>query len=120
MWAAMAANPIGALITLGTTLYSVFSMFGDETEEISADTSHFGETASLTTNKVEALLNVMKKTDSSTDAHKKAKEELIGVYEQYGVKCDGEKENLETLKNKHDEFTASLQLEMMRERGQMP
>lgn len=111
MWAAMAANPIGALITLGTTLYSVFSMFGDETEEISADTSHFGETASLTTNKVEALLNVMKNTDSSTDAHKKAKEELIGVYEQYGVKCDGEKENLETLKNKHDEFTASLQLE---------
>lgn len=111
MWAAMAANPIDALITLGTTLYSVFSMFGDETEEISADTSHFGETASLTTNKVEALLNVMKNTDSSTDAHKKAKEELIGVYEQYGVKCDGEKENLETLKNKHDEFTASLQLE---------
>lgn len=111
LWAAMAANPIGALITLGTTLYSVFSMFGDETEEISADTSHFGETASLTTNKVEALLNVMKNTDSSTDAHKKAKEELIGVYEQYGVKCDGEKENLETLKNKHDEFTASLQLE---------
>lgn len=111
MWAAMLANPIGALITLGTTLYSVFSMFGDETEEISADTSHFGETASLTTNKVEALLNVMKNTDSSTDAHKKAKEELIGVYEQYGVKCDGEKENLETLKNKHDEFTASLQLE---------
>lgn len=111
LWAAMAANPIGALITLGTTLYSVFSMFGDETEEISADTSHFGETASQTTNKVEALLNVMKNTDSSTDAHKKAKEELIGVYEQYGVKCDGEKENLETLKNKHDEFTASLQLE---------
>ena len=111
MWAAMAANPIGALITLGTTLYSVFTMFGDETNDITADTSHFGETASLTTNKVEALLNVMKNTDSSTDAHKKAKEELIGVYEQYGVKCDGEKENLETLKNKHDEFTASLQLE---------
>ena len=111
MWAAMAANPIGALITLGTTLYSVFTMFGDETNDIAADTSHFGETASLTTNKVEALLNVMKNTDSSTDAHKKAKEELIGVYEQYGVKCDGEKENLETLKNKHDEFTASLQLE---------
>lgn len=77
MWAAMAANPIGALITLGTTLYSVFSMFGDETEEISADTSHFGETASLTTNKVEALLNVMKNTDSSTDAHKKQRKSLL-------------------------------------------
>lgn len=111
MWAAMAANPIGALITLGTTLYSVFSMFGDETEEISADTTHFGETTSLTSKKVETLMNVLRNTNESTDAHKKAKEELIGLYEQYGVKCDNEKDNLETLKNKHDAFIASLQLE---------
>ena len=111
MWAAMAANPIGALITLGTTLYSVFSMFGDETEEISADTTHFGETTSLTTKKVETFMNVLRNTNESTDAHKKAKEELIGLYEQYGIKCDNEKDNLETLKNKHDAFIASLQLE---------
>lgn len=111
MWAAMAANPIGALITLGTTLYSVFSMFGDETEEISADTTHFGETTSLTSKKVETLMNVLRNTNESTDAHKKAKDELIEVYEQYGIKCDKEKDNLETLKNKHDAFIASLQLE---------
>lgn len=111
LWAAMAANPIGALITLGTTLYSVFSMFGDETEEISADTTHFGETTSLTSKKVETLMNVLRNTNESTDAHKKAKDELIGVYEQYGIKCDNEKDNLETLKNKHDAFVASLQLE---------
>ena len=111
MWAAMAANPIGALITLGTTLYSVFSMFGEETEEISADTTHFGETTSLTSKKVETLMNVLRNTNESTDAHKKAKDELIEVYEQYGIKCDNEKDNLETLKNKHDAFIASLQLE---------
>lgn len=111
MWAAMAANPIGTLITLGTTLYSVFSMFGDETEEISADTTHFGETTSLTSKKVETLMNVLRNTNESTDAHKKAKDELIEVYEQYGIKCDNEKDNLETLKNKHDAFIASLQLE---------
>ena len=111
LWAAMAANPIGALITLGTTLYSVFSMFGDETEEISADTTHFGETTSLTSKKVETLMNVLRNTNESTDAHKKAKDELIGLYEQYGIKCDNEKDNLETLKNKHDAFIASLQLE---------
>lgn len=111
MWAAMAANPIGALITLGTTLYSVFSLFGDETEEISADTTHFGETTSLTSKKVETLMNVLRNTNESTDAHKKAKDELIEVYEQYGIKCDNEKDNLETLKNKHDAFIASLQLE---------
>lgn len=37
---------------------------------------------------------------------------LLEVYEQYGIKCDNEKDNLETLKNKHDAFIASLQLEI--------
>lgn len=111
LWATMVANPIGALIALGTTLYSVFSMFGDEAEEISADTSHFGESASQTANKVTTLMEVMKNTESTTEANKKAKEELISIYEQYGVKCDAEKDTLQTLKDKHDSFTNSLKLE---------
>lgn len=111
MWAAMLANPITGIITLVTTLASAVAMFGSEEEDISVDTKHFGETTSLTSKKVETLMNVLRNTNESTDAHKKAKDELIGVYEQYGIKCDNEKDNLETLKNKHDAFIASLQLE---------
>lgn len=111
LWATMVANPIGTLIALGTTLYSVFSMFGDEAEEISVDTSHFGDSASQAANKVTTLMEVMKNTESTTEAHKKAKEELISVYEQYGIKCDSEKDNLATLQAKHETFTNSLKLE---------
>lgn len=111
MWAAMLANPITGIITLVTTLVSAVAMFGSEEEDISVDTKHFGDSAENTRAKVDGLLNVMRSSKEGTDAYNKAKEELIQTYEQFGIKCDAEKDNLTTLKGKHDEFVATLQLE---------
>jgi predicted nucleic acid-binding Zn-ribbon protein len=111
MWAAMLANPITGIITLVTTLASAVAMFGSEEEDISVDTKHFGDSAENTRAKVDGLLNVMRSSKEGTDAYNKAKEELIQTYEQFGIKCDSEKDNLTTLKGKHDEFVATLQLE---------
>jgi hypothetical protein len=111
MWAAMLANPITGIITLVTTLASAVAMFGGEEEDISIDTKHFGDSAENTRAKVDGLLNVMRSSKEGTDAYNKAKEELIQTYEQFGIKCDAEKDNLTTLKGKHDEFVATLQLE---------
>ena len=111
MWAAMLANPITGIITLVTTLASAVAMFGGEEEDISVDTKHFGDSAGNTRAKVDGLLNVMRSSKEGTDAYNKAKEELIQTYEQFGIKCDAEKDNLTTLKGKHDEFVATLQLE---------
>lgn len=111
MWAAMLANPITGIITLVTTLASAVAMFGGEEEDISVDTKHFGDSAENTRAKVDGLLNIMRSSKEGTDAYNKAKEELIQTYEQFGIKCDAEKDNLTTLKGKHDEFVATLQLE---------
>lgn len=111
MWAAMLANPITGIITLVTTLASAVAMFGSEEEDISVDTKHFGDSAENTRAKVDGLLNVMRSSKEGTDAYNKAKEELIQTYEQFGINCDAEKDNLTTLKGKHDEFVATLQLE---------
>ena len=111
MWAAMLANPITGIITLVTTLASAVAMFGGEEEDISVDTKHFGDSAENTRAKVDGLLNVMRSSKEGTDAYNKAKEELIQTYELFGIKCDAEKDNLTTLKGKHDEFVATLQLE---------
>lgn len=111
MWAAMLANPITGIITLVTTLASAVAMFGSEEEDISVDTKHFGDSAENTRAKVDGLLNVMRSSKEGTDAYNKAKEELIQTYEQFGIKCDAEKDNLTTLRGKHDEFVATLQLE---------
>ena len=111
MWATMLANPITGIITLVTTLASAVAMFGGEEEDISVDTKHFGDSAENTRAKVDGLLNVMRSSKEGTDAYNKAKEELIQTYEQFGIKCDAEKDNLTTLKGKHNEFVATLQLE---------
>lgn len=111
MWAAMLSNPITGIIALVTTLASAVAMFGGEEEDISVDTKHFGDSAENTRAKVDGLLNVMRSSKKGTDAYNKAKEELIQTYEQFGIKCDAEKDNLTTLKGKHDEFVATLQLE---------
>lgn len=111
MWATMLANPITGIITLVTTLASAVAMFGGEEEDISVDTKHFGDSAENTRAKVDSLLNVMRSSKEGTGAYNKAKEELIQTYEQLGIKCDAEKDNLTTLKGKHDEFVATLQLE---------
>lgn len=111
MWATMHANPITGIITLVTTLASAVAMFGGEEEDISVDTKHFGDSAENTRAQVDGLLNVMRSSKEGTDAYNKAKEELIQTYEQFGIKCDAEKDNLTTLKGKHDEFVATLQLE---------
>lgn len=111
MWATMLANPITGIIALVTTLASAVAMFGGEEEDISVDTKHFGDSAENTRAKVDGLLNVMRSSKEGTDAYNKAKEELIQTYEQFGIKCDAEKDNLTTLKGKHDEFVATLQLE---------
>jgi chromosome segregation ATPase len=111
MWAAMLSNPITGIIALVTTLASAIAMFGGEEEDISVDTKHFGDSAENTRAKVDGLLNVMRSSKEGTDAYNKAKEELIQTYEQFGIKCDAEKDNLTTLKGKHDEFVATLQLE---------
>lgn len=111
MWAAMLSNPITGIIALVTTLASAVAMFGGEEEDISVDTKHFGDSAENTRAKVDGLLNVMRSSKEGTGAYNKAKEELIQTYEQLGIKCDAEKDNLTTLKGKHDEFVATLQLE---------
>lgn len=111
MWAAMLSNPITGIVTLVTTLASAVAMFGSEEEDISVDTKHFGDSAENTRAKVDGLLNVMRSSKEGTDAYNKAKEDLIQTYEQFGIKCDAEKDNLTTLKGKHDEFVATLQLE---------
>ena len=111
MWAAMLSNPLTSVITLVTTLASAIAMFGDEEDELSVDTGHFGDSAENTKAKVNGLLNVMSSSTEGTDSYKKAKDELIQTYEQFGIKCDAEKDNLTTLKAKHDDFVTTLQLE---------
>lgn len=87
LWAAMVANPLTTVITLVSTAISVFSMFGDETEDIATKTANMGNKASEASAKVRSLFAIL---GASKDAenHKETIDALKSAYEEYGVKLD--------------------------------
>lgn len=87
LWAAMLANPLTTILTLVSTAISVFSMFGDETEDVATKATNLGNKASEASAKVRSLFAIL---GASKDAenHKETIDALKSAYEEYGVKLD--------------------------------
>lgn len=87
LWAAMAANPLTTVITLVSTAISVFSMFGDETEDVATKTANMGNKASEASAKVRSLFAILG-AGKDAENHKETIDALKSAYEEYGVKLD--------------------------------
>lgn len=87
LWATMVSNPLTSVITLVSTAISVFSMFGDETEDVATKTTNMGNKASEASAKVRSLFAIL---GAGKDAgnHKETIDALKSAYEQYGVMLD--------------------------------
>lgn len=109
--AAIAANPIGALLVGITTALSLIPMFTSDAEEASAEVTRFGEAAVKQMNNVETLMGVIESTSEKSNVHKEATEDLIKVYEEYGIHIDDEHSKLQQLIDKHDELIKKIREE---------
>lgn len=87
LWAAMVANPLTTVITLVSTAISVFSMFGDETEDVATKTANMGNKASEASAKVRSLFAILG-AGKDAENHKETIDALKSAYEEYGVKLD--------------------------------
>lgn len=87
LWAAMLANPLTSIITLVSTAISVFSMFGDETEDVATKTANMGNKASEASAKVRALFAILG-DGKDAESHKDTIDALKSAYEQYGITLD--------------------------------
>jgi hypothetical protein len=87
LWAAMLANPLTTILTLVTTAISVFSMFGDETEDVATKATNLGNKASEASAKVRALFAILG-DGKDAESHKDTIDALKSAYEQYGVVLD--------------------------------
>lgn len=87
LWAAMVANPLTTVVTLMSTAISVFSMFGDETEDIATKTASMGNKASEASAKVRSLFAILG-AGKDAENHKETIDALKSAYEEYGVKLD--------------------------------
>lgn len=87
LWAAMLANPLTNVITLVSTAISVFSMFGDETEDVATKTANMGNKASEASAKVRSLFAILG-DGKDAENHKETIDALKSAYEEFGVKLD--------------------------------
>ena len=87
LWAAMIANPLTTIVTLVSTAISVFSMFGDETEDVATKTANMGNKASEASAKVRSLFAILG-AGKDAENHKETIDALKSAYEEYGVKLD--------------------------------
>lgn len=87
LWAAMISNPLTTFVTLASTAISVFSMFGDETEDVATKTANMGNKASEASAKVRSLFAILG-ASKDVENHKETIDALKSAYEQYGVMLD--------------------------------
>lgn len=87
LWATMVSNPLTSVITLVSTAISVFSMFGDETEDVATKTTNMGNKASEASAKVRSLFAILG-AGKDAENHKETIDALKSAYEEYGVKLD--------------------------------
>lgn len=76
LWATMAANPFGAILSIIGLVYSAFTMFSDSTDDATESMNKFGDTGEKQLSNLEVLHSVLMNTTKGTGAYKKAFDEL--------------------------------------------
>lgn len=76
LWATMAANPFGAILSIIGLVYSAITMFSDSTDDATESMNKFGDTGEKQLANLEVLHSVLMNTTKGTGAYKKAFDEL--------------------------------------------
>lgn len=109
LWATMAANPIGAVLTVVGLLISAFMLLDDQTEETKTMTGEFNETVDEGYAKLNAYFAILKTADSNTKTYCDALAKINAMCEEYKVALLEENSALEDQIAKHDELIEALE-----------
>lgn len=105
---AFATNPFGFIITALTTAIGLFMSFKDETEESSAMSERFGESAVKTKNNVDMLYAVLGSVSKDSKVYKDALGELTQTAKEYGLTIKDESKTLDELIAKRTELNSLI------------
>ena len=116
--AAIAANPIGLLLTLITTGISLFIAFGDSAEDAAEKNGELTDKVIEEARQVNALVGKLSSANTSEQERKAALEELKGVQPQIVEGLNAEALELETLRKRAAEYNQQLVLRIALARKQ--
>lgn len=109
LWATMAANPIGAILTLFGMLISAFMLFDNSTEEAKTMAGEFNDTVEDGYAKLNTYFAILKTADSNTKTYQEALAKINAMCEEYKISLLEENSALEDQIAKHDELIEALE-----------
>lgn len=109
LWATLAANPFGAILSVVGLVISAFMMFRKEEEETNDAMGEFQETTKQTVEKLQLYMSVLQNTEAGTKTHKDALEKVNAICKEYNKTLLDENSTLENQKEKYNELTKAIQ-----------
>lgn len=108
LWATMAANPFGAIISLVGLVYSAFTMFSDSTDDATESLNKFGDTGEKQLANMEVLYSVLQNGTRGTSAWKKAFDELNEKLKENNLKTLENNASIEDITQAYNDLTAAM------------
>lgn len=109
LWATMAANPLGAILSVIGLVYSAFTMFSDSTDDATESLNKFGETGEKQLIDMEVLYSVLQNGTRGTNAWKKAFDELNEKLKENNLKTLENNASIEDITAAYKDLTAAMQ-----------
>lgn len=109
LWATMAANPIGAVISAIGIIISLFTLLKSDTEEESDAMKEFEDGTKKVTDKLDLYYTILKQSEHGSKTHKEMLEKVNEVCKEYNTTLLDENDTLQEQEKKYLKVKAAIQ-----------
>lgn len=109
LWATMAANPIGAFLSIVGLLISAFTLFGKKTEEEKDTMNEFEDSTKKVTDKLDLYFAILSRSNKDSKTHKEMLDKINEVCKEYNSTLLEENDTLEKQRQKYLEVKDAIQ-----------
>ncbi len=109
LWATMAANPIGAVLSIVGLLISAFTLFGKKTEEEKDTMNEFEDSTKKVTDKLDLYFAILSRSNKDSKTHKEMLDKINEVCKEYNSTLLEENDTLEKQRQKYLEVKDAIQ-----------
>lgn len=109
LWAAMAANPIGAVISAIGIVISLFTLFKGKTEEETDAMKEFEDGTKKVTDKLDLYYTILQQSEQGSKTHKEMLEKVNEFCKEYNTTLLDENDILQEQEKKYLKVKAAIQ-----------
>ena len=109
LWATLAANPFGAILSVVGLVISAFTLFRDEEEETNTVMGEFQETTQKEIQKLDTLMAAIRSTSAESKVHKDAVSKINEVCKEYNTTIIEENDTLDEQERKYRDLQKAIQ-----------